>query len=339
MCLYPKLIENRKYKANKKNGGIIPPVFDKRTLMVPVGCGKCIECKKQKARNWQVRLQEEIRHDKTGQFVTLTFSDEEYKKLSEEITGVTDYNLDNEIATLGTRRFLERWRKKYKTSVKHWLVTELGHNGTENIHIHGLLWTNENKETIEKIWKYGWIYIGEYTNEKTINYIVKYVNKTDKDHPNYNSKVLTSAGIGKKYLERPDSKLNKYKGEKTNETYKTRQGIKLNMPIYYRNQIYTEEEREKLWLQKLDKEERWVCGEKIDISENEIDYYKTREFYRMKNKRLGYGSDEIDYEKRRYEINRRKIQHWTRLKKAEKKEELIKKGIIKKGQRIPKEYR
>ena len=94
------------------------------------------------------------------------------------------------------------------------------------------------------------------------------------------------------------------------------------MPIYYRNKIYTEEEREKLWLQKLDKEERWVCGEKISISENEIEYEKIRNYYRQKNKRLGYGSNEINaesLEKKRYEINRRKIKQWTRLKKAEAK--------------------
>ena len=46
MCSYPRLIKNRKYIANKKNGGNIPPVSDLRVLMVPVGCGKCIECKK-----------------------------------------------------------------------------------------------------------------------------------------------------------------------------------------------------------------------------------------------------------------------------------------------------
>ena len=33
MCLYPKLIKNRKYIANKKNGGNIPPVSDLRVLM------------------------------------------------------------------------------------------------------------------------------------------------------------------------------------------------------------------------------------------------------------------------------------------------------------------
>ena len=58
MCLYPKLISNRKYQTTKKNGGVIPPVNDKRTLLVPVGCGNCMECKQKKAREWKVRLNE-----------------------------------------------------------------------------------------------------------------------------------------------------------------------------------------------------------------------------------------------------------------------------------------
>ena len=85
MCLYPKLIKNRKYIANKKNGGNIPAVTDNRVLLVPVGCGKCMECTKQRARNWSIRLQEEIRHDKTAQFVTLTLSNESYAELNANI--------------------------------------------------------------------------------------------------------------------------------------------------------------------------------------------------------------------------------------------------------------
>ena len=81
MCLYPKLIQNRKYLKNKKNGGVIPPIKDKRVLMVPVGCGKCVECKKQKARNWQVRLQEDIRVNANSKFVTYTFTEHELQKL------------------------------------------------------------------------------------------------------------------------------------------------------------------------------------------------------------------------------------------------------------------
>ena len=266
MCLYPKLIKNRKYVANKKNGGVIPPIFDKRVLVVPAGCGKCMECKKKKSREWQVRLQEEIRQRKNGKFVTLTFSNESIKEIAENIK-LDGYELDNEIATVATRRFLERWRKKYKKSVKHWLVTELGGNGTENIHLHGIIWTDETAETISKIWKYGFTWVGDknnggYVSEKTINYITKYVTKTDLKHSEYNSKILCSSGIGKNYIERSDSNKNRYKKNGTDETYKTREGTKLAIPIYYRNKIYTEEERERLWIEKLDQEVRYINGEK-----------------------------------------------------------------------------
>ena len=108
MCLYPKLIKNRKYIANKKNGGNVPPVSDLRVMTVPVGCGKCIECKKQKSREWSIRLQEEIRHMKNGKFVTLTFSEESLVELGEDknINTLNGYNLDNGVATLAVRRLV-----------------------------------------------------------------------------------------------------------------------------------------------------------------------------------------------------------------------------------------
>ena len=56
MCLYPKLIKNKKFEPNKKNGGVAPPVNDKRTLLVPVGCGKCMECMRKKANDWRTNL-------------------------------------------------------------------------------------------------------------------------------------------------------------------------------------------------------------------------------------------------------------------------------------------
>ena len=35
---------------------------------------------KQKKREWQIRMNEEIKHDRTGKFITLTFSNEELNK-------------------------------------------------------------------------------------------------------------------------------------------------------------------------------------------------------------------------------------------------------------------
>lgn len=310
-------MKNRKYTETKKNGGIIPAINDRRTLYVPIACGKCMECMKKKSREWQVRVNEEIRHDKTGKFITITFNEESLKKLKKEtkekLTKL-EYKErinkieENEIATIAIRKFLERWRKKYKKSVKHWLITELGHNGTERIHMHGIIWTTETIETIEKIWKYGRIWVGEYVNEKTINYIIKYVNKADNDHKGYIPKILTSSGIGKGYMEREDWKNNKYK-EETDERYKYKNGTIGSLPIYYRNKIYNEEEREKLWIEKLDKQIRYVGGEKIDIStkEGEKDYENILKWYQIKNKKLGYGDDSKEWSKEEYKKEREKM--------------------------------
>ena len=59
-------------------------------------------------------MNEEIKHDNRGQFITLTFNNEELQKLTEE-TGIQE---SNAVATIAVRRFLERWRKKYKKKRK-----------------------------------------------------------------------------------------------------------------------------------------------------------------------------------------------------------------------------
>ena len=56
MCLYPKMIKNPKYLPNKKNNNNPPEITDERVKWVPVGCGNCMECRKQKKREWQIRI-------------------------------------------------------------------------------------------------------------------------------------------------------------------------------------------------------------------------------------------------------------------------------------------
>lgn len=325
MCLYPRIIKNRKYTATKKNGGVIPALNDLRVQWVPVGCQKCMECRKQKAREWQIRLGEEVRGNNDGKFITLTFSDISIKRLRRAIKGLSGYELDNEIATLAVRRFLGRYRKKYKKSIRHWLVTELGHVGTENIHLHGILFTKTPLTEIQKIWKYGYVWIGNermdgtlenYVSERTVNYITKYINKMDEDHKEYKSKVLTSPGIGRGYFDRTDFEINKYKGKDTLQYYRARTGHKMALPIYYRNKIYSEDERESLWITMLDKQERWVCGERVDISKGDKDYFKLLKHHRARNKRLGYGDDAINWERKAYENQRRELLMSKRIERA-----------------------
>lgn len=321
MCLYPRLIKNPKYKATKKNGGNVPPILDDRVKYVPVGCTQCIECRKQKARNWQVRLLEDLKTNHNGKFIALTLSNQSYASLYKEIDGLEGYEIDNQIATLAVRRFLERWRKKYKRSLRHWLVTELGHKGTENIHLHSIIWTNEPLQQVTDIWQYGFTWTGymkngklqNYVNEQTVNYIIKYVHKIDQQHKTYKSKVLTSPGIGGNYTNTEDSNRNKYNSNTTNTTYRTRTGHSIALPTYWRNKIYSETEREKLWIEMLNKQERWICGERVDISKGYNNYDKLLAWHRKINKQLGYGTDEKDWSRFHYERERRKLIQQARI--------------------------
>lgn len=329
MCLFTTYLENPKYKPNKKNG-YFPPKYplingkeDTRISKVPIKCGKCFECMKRNRRDWQVRLYEEIKDNRNGIFVTLTFSDESIKDLDKLCTK-KGYDRDNEIATIGVHRFLERWRKATGKSVRHWLVTELGHKGTENIHLHGIIWTDKDSEFINKTWKYGftWLSIENkgYVNERTINYITKYISKNDEVHKWYKPKILCSHGIGKGYINRWNARQNKYKGKFTKDYYENEQGYKFALPIYYRNKIYSEEEKELLWLQKLDRLTRYVDGVEISIKNGFEQFNNAIKHARIKNKFLRYTDYTKDWQFINQEIKaeqtKRELLRETRIKRA-----------------------
>ena len=274
MCLYPKIIKNPKYKENSKNKGIVKAPKNIKQLGIPVGCGKCIECRARKGRDWKIRLLEEVRERKNGKFVTFSFNDEGLKHYENKCKGLKGYELDNAVASVAIRRFTENWRKKYKKSPRHWFVTELGERGTERIHIHGIIWTNRSEEEIADRWRFskqnshasqsvGFVYVGEYVNDRTVGYIVKYLHKADIKHKEYVPKVFASKGIGSGYFRRSDWQRNIYNGRKTNETYRDRKGYKMALPIYYRNKLYTEDQRENLWAYKIEEDTRYVMGKKI----------------------------------------------------------------------------
>lgn len=336
MCLYPKKLINKKYTATAKNGGIIPeppiigtdqfggPIYDQRVLEIQVPCGQCIECRQNKAREWQCRLAEEIQTHKYNYFVTLTFAPKELEEICKK-TGLKECNA---VAGYAVRHMLERYRKDNKTSLRHWLITELGHEGTERIHLHGLLFTetelemgpiNDNNLRTWKYWKYGHIYVGDYVNEQTINYISKYITKIDTDHKGFIGQILASPGIGKAFIERlEDFKSTRYDyvPKNASDYYRLQNGCKIKLPRYYKNKLYNEEQREEMWRDFLDLEKVSILGN--DHSERTcktID--KIRENAQTYNMSMGYGDNSGEWRKKPYNVTRRMLQQVERTKRME----------------------
>ena len=308
MCLYEQRMKNPHYLTNEKNRGIIPTPEDIRHLHISVGCGWCEECRKKLANEWRIRLYEEYKENNKAEFVTLSFSPEGIRKLEEEIIekkykGIEGEEIDvNLLASYAIRMYTERWRKKYKTAQRHWIITELGHKNSERIHLHGIIWNttdtpgDEFKKDIEEKWQYGTVYIGKYVNEKTINYITKYITKLDTYHKGYKQKIITSKGIGKAYINSEQAKRNQYRGEETNTTYKTENGYIIELPRYYKDKIYTEEQKSKLWTNLLDKEKIFIKGVKFDkTNQDDTEYrnifYNTLKTARESNNTVGYGNN------------------------------------------------
>lgn len=271
MCIRPQKIINKRYLPNKKNNFNPPKCTDKRLYEIEIPCGQCVECRKQKARDWSIRLREELKRDtylkdvkQTPLFVTLTFSDEKAKELAEK-HNIIDLN---DLASKAIRLMLERFRKKNKVSFKHWFITELGEqNG--RLHLHGIIWLNINQKDLEKLWGYGFVYIGEYVSPASINYITNYSLKLNNEHAYYKPKVCATPGLGKNYLTPEILKLKKFNGKQTQDYYTLPTGQKITMPKYYRNKIYTDEEREQLYLLKMEEPETVVCGIKVDKNDVE----------------------------------------------------------------------
>lgn len=305
MCLYPKLIKNKRYLPNKKNGGVPPTCPDERLLYVTAACGKCMECRQQKQRQWLVRMSEELRQNPNAYFITLTIDDENYTKLA----NICESDNDNEIATKAIRLTLERIRKKTGKSIKHWFITEKGHEETERLHLHGIVWGIGTDKLISEKWGYGFTWIGNFVNEKTINYITKYITKEDEKHPDFVGKVLCSKGIGAEYTKRAEAKKHTYKKGKTIETYRLRNGAKINLPIYYRNQLFSEEEKEMLFLDKIEKGIIYVMGQKVHRNDEKY-YLKLLEEGRRKEQMI-YGYHVEEWEEQKY---------LNRLRKQQKKQ-------------------
>ena len=92
--------------------------------------------------------------------------------------------------------------------------------------------------------------------------------KVDAKHPEFKQIVLSSKGIGSGYMDRLEYLWQKQNYKNINvATYTFRNGTKMAMPKYYKNKIFTEKEREKMWINNLNRGLLWIYGEKVEADD------------------------------------------------------------------------
>lgn len=191
-CSNPKVLEaNGKIRnLNKRNM--------KNTLDTIIECKKCYECKKQKAREWTLKMEYEAKEWKYTYFITLTYKKHPGQLIKSDL-----------------QKFLKRLRKKWGNySLRYLAAGEYG-GKTERPHFHIIIFTNEiipgwryiptekqwTSTMIENIWKNGYITIG-WGESNSIAYTALYTTKklTKQDH----KKILWDDENGIFYERKPE---------------------------------------------------------------------------------------------------------------------------------------
>lgn len=204
-------------------------------LTVP--CGRCGACRHNRRADWSFRLQEELSVCYNAFFITLTYSDEKLP-----------FNSDGEITLVKKhiQDFIKRLRKENKAEMpelqlRYYCVGEYG-TETDRPHYHLILYNCKNTiiDRIEKIWKNGHVHVGK-VNEMSIPYVLKFhinVNKDEQDRQKEFALMSKRPALGHTYLKR----AKKWHRENIH-TYIINNGFKQRMPRFYRDKIFTEEER------------------------------------------------------------------------------------------------
>lgn len=245
-CLFPLKVINPRYrryfKAQRTILGIdnfIPPEqvmvmngfssgglpFD---FMLVVPCGKCSECLKRKAKDWQIRLLYEKRFSaKVSWFVTLTIAPEYYDEFVSRPQKLI-------------RMFLEDYRLYTGKSLRHWIVTELGDNG--RLHFHGIFFDPLiSYVPMHLLWRFG-ISDLQPCKSEAISYVVKYILKPQEPQFSWYTPIIcASPGLGKAYVDRLISK--KYHLQNQGVNVCNIDGFKYSLPRYYRLKLIPDDLR------------------------------------------------------------------------------------------------
>lgn len=244
-CIVPRRIINRHYVklANELNEDV--SIFEgHEDYYVEVPCGRCINCVNSYMTKWRTRLFHEWEYMSSdarsnSYFVTLTFRD--------------DILLSKDFDVYKCKyRFIDRLRKKYHVTPRYWMITEFGER-KGRLHLHGLFFDVQFPiHELEDLWSYG---IVDYSlmNQDCIKYCTSYITKGNDDiivPKNKIQRVFCSPGIGKAYTDDPyNVRYHHPCPGILNPILQNDSNYMIAMPRYYREKIFSDDEREDMKLQ------------------------------------------------------------------------------------------
>lgn len=214
----------------------------------PVPCNQCFQCKIRRVNEWVFRIRwEEENNSVSSYFVTLTYNTQHVPLTPHGF--MTLHKPD-------VQKFFKRLRKLHSPTlppIKYFLCGEYG-GVTSRPHYHAIILNVSHPDLFGDAWSLhgspiGTVHIGQVSGD-SIAYTLKYMDKENMWSRKYRHArddrqkefQLQSQGLGKGYVT-PITK--DYHTSSLDRNYIMKPGgHRVSLPRYYRNMIYTDDEKE-----------------------------------------------------------------------------------------------
>lgn len=216
----------------------------------PFPCGKCPPCLARRVHGWAFRFKEELKRSNSACVITLTYDSQYFDE--ENVSPEGELQLSLRHLQLFFKRLRKAHGKDYLYRIKYYAVGEYGSDRFRP-HYHILLF-NSRLELIQDSWSKGSVYYDVEFKDAAVYYCLKYMmkwsnSKYAKNLSNSDRKPefsVMSKRIGDNYVKN-DSMVRWHKADLGNRMYLNLPGnVKVAMPRYYKDKIYSDEEREEI---------------------------------------------------------------------------------------------
>lgn len=217
-------------------------------------CGKCPACRSRRASSWSFRLMQEEKHAYSAYFITLTYAEKNVPRTRNNFMEIRRRDLQLFFKRLRKMQTSKRYCKKanvpyIEQPLKYFAVGEYG-GRFKRPHYHAIMF-NASAELIERAWKAGHVHYGDVSGP-SVGYTMKYITKPTKIPVHRNDDrtpefSLMSKGLGECYLSANmiyyHKKLNPNAIVADRCRVMCTDGSWIAMPRYYRDRLYSKEER------------------------------------------------------------------------------------------------